>query len=216
MLETNPMKRGRQGFTLFELIVVISILGVITNMGIVAFSQITTAWADTKAEADLDHQVDAVFEDFQEDISDTLSATLSGEAILGSKREATSSLYFDRVLADDMIVLPIQHSAAGVRMRTGSKVAWRVSREGDITSLVRAIGELNEEKPSGPTEDKLGVANVVRLSFEYQSAESPGVWTREWNSAAHPTAVKMNLVAADRGRPWVQIGREAVFPINVR
>lgn len=216
MLRTQISTRATRGFTLLELIVTIAILGVVTNMGVTAFANITNSWADTKAEADLDRRVDELFHAFQEDISDTMSATLSGEAILGINREINSEKYFDRILADDMIVLPIQHSAADTRMRTGSKVAWRVSRNEQSSSLVRAIGDLHEPIPAGGMTDELGKADVVRLNFQFQAAETPGKWLDEWGRNEHPRAVRMTVVVADRSRPWVQIGREAVFPVNVR
>ena len=205
-----------RGFTLLELIVTIAILGVVTSMGAVAFNNITTAWSDLRAEAELDRSVDEAFNAFQKDISDTMSAELSGEPILGIGRETSSERYFDRQLADDMVVLPIQHSAVDTRMRTGSKVAWRVQRDLETSRLVRAIGALDQPIPPGGASDELDDANVIRLGFEYEAHGEPGKWTREWTRNEHPAAIKMSIVVEDRGRPWVQIGREAVFPINVR
>lgn len=212
---TKPAGRPN-GFTLLELMVTVAILGVVTGLGATAFSNITTAWGNARAETELDRRVDEAFNAFQEDISDTLSARLSGEPILGIHREINSEKYFDRVLSDDMIVLPIQHSATDTRMRTGSKVAWRVQRNQEQSTLVRAIGALDQPIPAGGMTDELGEADVIRLSFEFEAADAPGKWVREWNRNEHPAAVKMTIVVADRNRPWVQIGREAVFPINVR
>lgn len=218
MLRTATTKgiKPSGGFTLLELIITIAILGAVTGMGATAFTGVTTAWSNAQSEAELDRRVDEVFNAFQEDVSDTLSARLSGEPVLGIAREVNSDRYFDRVLADDMIVLPIQHSAADTRMRSGSKVAWRVQRNQDTSILVRAIGALDQPIPSGGMTNELGEADVVRLSFEFEAVDEPGKWVREWSRNEHPAAVKMTLVVADTGRPWVQIGREAVFPINVR
>ena len=49
---------GARGFTLLELIVTISILGVVTSIGMNAFNQLTTAWTDVRAESDLNRQAD--------------------------------------------------------------------------------------------------------------------------------------------------------------
>lgn len=215
-MDVTTKKTGRLGFTLLELIITVAILGVVTSVGTQAFFRVTTAWSDTQAEADLDRRVDDVFNEFQADISDAISAELSGEPILGIKRDINSDKYFDRVLSDDMIVLPIQSSAADTRMRTGSKVGWQVSRGVESNNLIRTVGNLEDPMPSGGSTEELGQANVVRLTFEFSSVDEPGKWAREWSRDEHPAAVKMAIVVEDRERPWVQISREAVFPVNVR
>lgn len=216
MRKGERYSRTVRGFSLVEMIVVLGMLAIISSMGAVAFSRVSTMWNDIRAQAELDQSLDDAFNTFQEDLADTLSAGLSGEAILGIRQNAQDERYFDRVLGDDVIVLPVQHTATGVRMRSGSKIAWRVDRESEVHRLVRTSGELNERIPEGPSVDIIGEAELVRLRFEYVSPNQPGKWLDEWNADTQPAAVRMSMVVADPRHPWVQVSRKAVFPVNVR
>jgi hypothetical protein len=115
-----------------------------------------------------------------------------------------------------MIVIPTQHTATGVRMRTGQKVAWRVARTESQGSLIKTVGALSDQIPSGGQQTLMGEADVIRLRFEYMAADAPGKWVSEWNRDEDPVAVRMSIVVADPDRSWIQVSRKAVFPVNVR
>lgn len=222
-MTARPMKnfaearRGTgSGFTLLELLVVISILGVVSGIGMQAFFGMTSAWSDLKSRSDLDGIAYSAFQRMHADFADVISAELSGVSIRGIAAERE----YDALLApykDDQIILPIQTSAVGRRNLIGGSVRYRVARDDaeGTHRLVREVGLLTADLPIGAQTAIIDTANVLSLRFEFLGRES-GEWQLDWNSPELPAAVRVSLTLADLNRIDLQVSRKTVFPIHVR
>ncbi len=211
--------RGRRGFTLLELLVVMALMGIVTSLGTTMFFRMTSYWNDLKNLTELDAMAGDAFSSMHQDFADTLSARLSGVALQGISREAENDPnYVDRDLEDDEIVLPIQTSGVGQRSLTGGRVRYLVERDPSASTytLVRFAGGLSDGGP--PVGGRIPVierANVIRLRFEYQPAGS-SEWRPDWRDTTLPGAVRVSMTLSMPERSHLQVSRKAVFPIHVR
>ncbi len=211
------------GFSLVELLVVMAILSVVTALGTRAFFGVTDAWSKTKILKDLDSAADQAFEMMAQDFADTLSSDLSGIPMIGVRGDSESRehRYFDRMFADDSVILPIQSTGIGEGNLNGGRLMYRVRRErgGERLehTLVRTVGPLTTGSP--PVGGLLPVispdrADVLRLRIEYADAE--GQWQPSWRHPELPRAVRVSMTLAHPDQYDRQVARKAVFPIHVR
>lgn len=206
-------KRRAGGFSLIELIVVMAILAVVTTLGVTTFSSMTGAWHDAKTLAELDTMAGDAFRSMQRDFADVISASLCGSAVRGIRRDIQDALRPS--LADDRVVIPIQTAGMGRSALTGGAVMYQVVRSGGRQRLVRTVGGVSEEAPSGSPQEIVERAEVIRLRFEY-AGEADSQWLPDWHRPTSPRAVRVSLTLADLYRPDLQIARKTVFPIYVR
>lgn len=222
---TNPRRHPeiRSGFSLVELLVVMAILSVVTALGSQAFFRVTDAWTKTKILQDLDSAADQAFEIMAHDFADVLSSELSGIPMIGVRGdwESRERRFFDRMFADDSIILPIQSSGIGEGNLTGGTLMYAVRRKrGEDRmehSLVRTVGPLTTASP--PEGGLLPVispdrADVLRLRIEY--ADPQGEWQPSWRDPTLPRAVRVSMTLAHPDQYDRQVSRKAVFPIHVR
>lgn len=215
---------SRGGFTLIEILVVIAILGVVTTLGTSAFVTLTTAWNASRAMADLDAQAASAFRLMRADFADIVSAELSGAAVRGEEgnwKPANNDqleAYFDRVLEDDIVALPVQSLPANHDRQDFTVVSFSIQREDGKHALVRTIGDVLEDDGLEPQLNLVDpdVAKVIRFRVEYINDE--GEWSSGWSEAGHPRAVRVSVTLEPVGqaRQHLQISRKAIFPIAVR
>ena len=132
-------------------------------------------------------------------------------------KKAEEQRFFDRVLADDQVTIPVQTSGTG--LLAGSQVRYRVIRGTDGThKLARTVGPLHSDVPpmAGQT-FLIQSADVIRFRVEYAEDGVEG-WVGEWYKPTLPRAVRISMTLADRNpfRTDRQVSLKAVFPISVQ
>lgn len=209
--------RRRAGFTLLELLVVLTILGVVSTLGTSAFVTVTSAWNERKALTELDAQAEEAFESIRRDLADTLSYELSGVAITGTSRDAVDT---DTVPAahnaDDSVSIPVQGAAAGRTRQRAAMVAYSVDRGAAEGSLIRTAGNLDDNFPTTGRQEVIPRARTVAFRAEYLSDDPDRLWESEWHGPGHPKALRISLTLEDPDRPDIQISRKAVLRVHVR
>lgn len=206
------------GFTLIELLVVMAVMGVVTTLGVQTFIGITSAWSVAKTQSEMDAAAYDVFESIRRDFEDILSANLSGVSVRGIDRTTTDQSYFQRILEDDQVIIPVQNSGAapGQRRLKGGTVGYRVMRSEGMHRLVRTVGDLSPTAfPIGGTTPIIKAYDVIRFELEFLSGDSEEGWVNEWIRPEHPAVVRVSLTLADPDSKGVQISRKAVFPVHV-
>ena len=216
-LSTRPGSRGRHGFTLLELMVVIMIIGVVSTLGTTAFVTVTTAWNDQRALVELDAMAEEVFSAIERDLSDTLSHDLSGVVISGASRDAIDHRSVPAAHnADDTLIIPIQGAAEGRIRQQSGMVGYRVDRSATTQTLVRTKGGLNENFPATGSQPIVPGAQILAFRVEYLSTDSTKLWVKEWHGRSHPQAVRVSITLADLDRPDRQLSRKSVLRVHVR
>ena len=207
-------RTSHSGFSLLELLVSIAIMGVVTTLGVSAFSKMTTQWLETKTMTELENNVETVFESVGKDLADTLSAEVSGHSIVGEDREWINPKEHNPFeYKDDRMVIPVQGVKDGVDIAVA--VQYAIVRNAETTSLKRSTAPLGSDKWLNPLDL---IAGVDTLSFDIEYAtdnvESP--WVKAWTASTLPKAVRVGIVVADRDNAYYQVSRKAVYTIAVQ
>jgi prepilin-type N-terminal cleavage/methylation domain-containing protein len=210
------------GFTLIELIVVISLMGVATGLGVTMFVRVTSVWQTTSARTELNRRADDIFGGMRRDFATMVSAKLAGETVRGSSRTAQDERFFKILLEDDRVVIPVETVVTPDGAPVRAAVTYHVERKEGGHSLMRTTRLAGGEK--APSTSVKVADGVLALRVEYADPEETdktdpaGVWQNEWTKPVSPRAVRVSVTLADPDRPDrvdLQIARKAVFPIKV-
>ena len=212
--------RPRTGFTLIEILVVISIMGVVTSLGISAFVSLGDAWSSTRTMSDLDREAYNAFRMIGQDLAVVVSTELSGVSIRGVRRDPEPSQkgrFRDRVLADDAVIIPVPAGASGEA--DINLISYSVNRADGGHRLVRTVGDVTLQEEETFAEMNVvnpGIAEVIRFRVDYSNGGDE--WFAEWTDASLPQAVRVSMTLEEPrlGRQHLQITRKAVFAIHVR
>lgn len=205
-------RSSRDGFTLFELIIVLSIMGVVSTIGLGAFFNVTGAWRKSTFRMDLGGAADVALQKLGEDLQRVASSKRTGHAIQGFDILNEEVKYDDLVrLEDDRLVLPILRKDANGKTERAA-IQYHVERSDRQFTLTRTYGPMGSSAPSGAREEL--VSGVLTFELEYLE---DGVWHASWSNTHHPEAIRASVIV--RGVPpraYEQISRTAIFPIHVK
>ncbi len=217
------MKRlnARQGFTLFELLVSIVIMGLVTTIGSFYFVKMTTLWSETTSKTLLDSRADRALESIRKDIATTLAPELTGMSIVGAQSTAQDDRQFFRGqdLADDVLVIPAQLGVGVAGRERSGVINYHIERQLDdpespSSTLVRWLSDLDDPLM---TEGRLAVCeDVIQFRVEFAARENAYEWLPEWSGRVLPGAVRVSLTVHDANRPYLQVSHSAVFPIRIK
>lgn len=199
------------GFTLFELLVVLSVMSVVSTIGVTAYSRVTGVWRISAMRMELGSTADNIFDSIRRDLENVASSRRTGQIIQGIDVLSEDAMYGRVPLDNDRIILPIvQVGLNGTAERLA--VRYHVQRDGIPGQLIRTLGPMDDTEPNGASQ--VIADNVLALDIEYLSA---GAWQPAWSGAMQPEAVKVNITLSGVGQ-WrnEQIARSAVFPVYVK
>jgi prepilin-type N-terminal cleavage/methylation domain-containing protein len=217
-MNTHPMKNDvSRGFSLIEVLVAIALLSVVTTIGVRTFSLLTTTWKETQALAGLEDSAGIAFREIRKDLSDTLSAELSGVSIIGIDQFVNPKQGHNQAAdEDDRLIIPVQGTKVEEMLERTRSIQYRVEREGGRASLVRTRGALGDKNPSLGKFDFIPLVDVVRFDVTYATGKSESPWVAEWSSNELPRAVRVSMTLADPNNKFRQISRKQIFAIHVR
>lgn len=202
--------RNQSGFTLYELLLAIALMGVISTWAAVAFIRTSDIWANIRNKADLNSQADKAFETLAGDFSNVVSERLSGVPLTAEPDKNQSDTKDGKIA--DAIVIPVQvQEGGGTRMTTA---AVRYGLDPKQHTLMRYSGSLTNTDPVGSPVPV--AANIRGVCFEYTGGSSMDTWSPTWTGPNLPKAVRVSLLLVNPDRPGQAIARKAVFAIHVQ
>ena len=104
-------KRRQAGFSLLEVIVVITIIGVVTGIGSVMFFTMMDVWNGLKTQVDLDRNAEQALDSMAQDFAAAVSPKLAGQALTGTDGTIENALFRRIPLANDAVEFPILASS---------------------------------------------------------------------------------------------------------
>jgi prepilin-type N-terminal cleavage/methylation domain-containing protein len=209
---------NRSGFTLLELLIVVSISGLVMAIGSSTFVAVADAWNERKTVAELDAQADLALESIRRDVTDALSAEISGWTVRGSSNTVSDTrTYPPAQHEDDDLLIPIRAIDPNRTLAVPANVGYRVERNGETGVLVRTIGPLGEEFPTTNRTELMTNVRVEGFSVEFLSPDPGSFWVDEWSDSRPPAAVRVSVSVEDADRPnEFQITRQLVAAVRTR
>ena len=209
--------RRKNGFTLLELIMVITLMGVATTLGVTMLFKISDAWRKTSVRCELDNRAGRIFDAIEKDMAEMLSPSATGmplkaEAGTGTLEEKT---FYKVQVERDRLIVPTK-----LAMRDDPKAELtHVDVEYAIESKEDGCRLMRIERLPGEAEGKwkrfeLDKA-VISFRVESLARESGATWQPGWTNTTAPRAVRVSVVLANPINPLDQIVRMAVFPVEV-
>jgi prepilin-type N-terminal cleavage/methylation domain-containing protein len=210
--------KRRAGFTLLEVLVVTGLLGVVTTLGLSAFVAVTSAWNERQIQQRLDEIASDVFEAMDRDISNMLSAHLTGDPLRGVSEEyripgSNPPAY----TANDKLVLVLQGAQSPSPLYYTHRAQYAIDRSSAPARLVRfegPVGDTNPQRAASPLTPP-SEAGIAGLRIQY-AAPDGNEWLNEWSRSDNPSAIRVSIALRSLVRPDIQVSRVRVFPVHVQ
>jgi prepilin-type N-terminal cleavage/methylation domain-containing protein len=206
------MTRRRAGFTLMELLVTLSLLGVVSTIGVTAFFRVADYWTAAVRTQRLETQASAALDTIREDLDRMLSPRTGAGAFSSVCQTARHSFGAAEATAnDDRITFPIvqQNAATGGFERT--LVTYEIDRHAALPRLIRRVRGTDADAQAGPS---VVIAEGV-FSMSVMCGDPPDM-TCGWDAPEPPKRVAVSLGMADPADPGAGLSRAATFELHVK
>ena len=196
----------RGGFTLFELLVSLAILSVVSTLSVSAFISANDYWNDLSATAQLEKNATTALDSMGEDFARILPSRLSNTALRGTTGSFLDDSHsWPATFEDDRLEMLVDQYNAASKQREMATVAYSVDRHSTAPRLVRTA------RGSAAMETVVAT-NVAGLRLSWFDGKQ---WSDVWEQAGLPRAVRVSLSLIDPARPSRNLARTAVFNVNV-
>ena len=207
------MTRRRAGFTLMELLVTLSLLGVVSTIGVTAFFRVADYWTAAVRTQRLETQASAALDAIREDLDRMLSPRSGAGAFSSVCQTARHSFgTVESTANDDKLTFPIvqKNAATGAFERT--LVTYEIDRHAAMPRLMRRVRgtDAAAQAAGAPVVIAEGVFSMSVLCGD------PPDMTCGWDAPEPPEGVVVSLGMADPADPGAGLSRTATFELQVK
>lgn len=206
------MTRRRAGFTLMELLVTLSLLGVVSTIGVTAFFRVADYWTAAVRTQRLETQASAALDTIREDLDRMLSPRTGAGAFSSVCQTARHSFGAAEATAnDDRITFPIVQKNAATGGFERTLVTYEIDRHAALPRLIRRVHGTDADAQAGPS---VVIAEGV-FSMSVLCGDPPDM-TCGWDAPEPPELAVVSLGMADPADPGAGLSRAATFELHVK
>ena len=205
------MFRRRGGFTLFELLLALTIVSVISTIGATGFFRLTAYWNDLLLTNRANQCATDIFALMASDFENTLSSEVTDISLQGSTADFQENRRFWRFdFEDDRISLPVEAYNPSLGIWERRLVRYEIDRTEAEPRLLRYARPLD----AGPASEKQTVAypGVSGIRIHYFDGTT---WRNQWQEGFMPEAVRISLSVMENMRADKHLSRMATFRVHV-
>ncbi len=203
--------RYKSGFTMLELVVVLSLMGIVSTIGITGFFRMTTHFNTLQENLRLNKSAANAFDMMLQDFENLLSGRVTGNPLHGIHADTEDSLHFWRIpFEDDTITFPIEIHNPLTQLRERLLVTYAVERGPNEPRLVRSTTSLQE--PEATPSSVVVADDVAGMRLQYFDGNT---WHEKWSAPVHPILVRVSLSLIAGDRTDGQFARTATFALQV-
>ena len=208
----NGKRYSRSGFTLLEVMVVLTIMGVITTIGTVAFFRMNDYWNNLQENMRLNKIAGNAFDIFRKDFENVLSVQAFDMPLQGVHSDNEENVHFWQIsLEDDSITFPVEIFNLFEQESERLWVNYSIDRESDSPRLVRKI--MPYENKEGKVIITAVLEDIAGMRIRYFDGES---WQDKWDAFALPKLVCVSISLVDYDKTGRQLARVATFAVPVQ
>jgi prepilin-type N-terminal cleavage/methylation domain-containing protein len=178
----------RAGFTLAELLVSIAIIGVVSGLGLRAYTLAIDYYGEARSEGETDQAIQTALRSIEEDITSTLPSSITGVGIAGTKQPYDGG-------EDAALVVPTSVPTMATGRAAAAWVKYEIRRDTDGTRLVRTAVPLHQPFPPNGGAEVLAGVHGFRVDYLNEA----GTWLDQWSGNASPVAVRITVTASEPG-----------------
>jgi len=206
------MTRRRAGFTLMELLVTLSLLGVVSTIGVTAFFRVADHWTAVQRAQRLDTQASAALDAIREDLDRMLPPRAGAAAFASVCQTARHSFGAAEATAnDDRLTFAVMQRNAATGAFEPAVVTYEIDRHAAMPRLIRKARGTDADPAAGAA---VVVAEGV-FSMSVMSGDPPDM-TCGWDAPEPPRLVRVSLGMADPADPGAGLSRAATFEVRVK
>ena len=204
MTERHARERG---FTLLELLVAITLLGVLMAALFGALRLGTRVWETGEARLDASAQIQVV----QDFLCQQLSQTAPLAEFTGNSQGSETMMFDGAREGLRFVSLLPEHLGAGTNlMELALREPRRGGRPTDLVIRIRPLDLLDDRQTDSDTEERVLIENIASLELAYFGSERPDAkptWWQEWKGQPYlPQLVRMRVDFPDGdGRRWPEL-----------
>lgn len=201
------IRRKSTGFTLFELLLAVTLLSVLTTLSATGFFKLSSYWGDILLTQRLNHRATSIFSVMALDFENLLSSEVTGTGLRGQRGNYEDNRRFWRLIfEDDRFSLPVEYSTGNEESRDRYLVRYEIERkEGDLKLIRHARPLLSGPDAETATDIFPGVTGMRIKYFD-------GVaWLDHWEQDGMPKAVQISISIMEAMRDDKHLSRVRTF-----
>lgn len=209
-MKMRPLK-STSGFTLFELMLAMTILSVVSTIGASGFFKITSQWNELLLTQRLNESATRAFSEMAGDFENILPAHIGGVGLRGQHADTEDNERFWRLaFEDDRIALPVEYQNPVTGTWQRYLVRYEIDRSADAPFLVRTVRALNSDTDHETRTSAFPGITGMRIHYFDGS-----IWRSQWERDDMPAAVRVSVSVMDGMRADKHLARMASFRIFV-
>lgn len=201
------IRRKSTGFTLFELLLAVTLLSILSTLGATGFFKLSSYWGDILLTQRLNQRATSIFAVMALDFENLLSSEVTGAGLRGQRGNYEDNRRFWRLIfEDDQFSLPVEYYTANEKSRDRYLVRYEIERkEGDLKLIRYARPLLSGPDAETATDIFLGVTGMRIKYFD------GAVWLDHWEQDGMPKAVQVSLSIMEAMRDDKHLSRIRTF-----